>query len=93
MSESIDCDDSQSKKSDFMQLSAVTVGSINIKIAVFLFFIGMIIFSDLFIEKFLSTIEGTTYMECTTTKGTMIQLIFFIICYIIIDLLSQGNFI
>ena len=93
MSQSIDCEYTQSKKSDFMQLSAVTIGNINIKIAVFLFFVGMIIFSDLFIEKFLSGIEGTTYMECTTTKGTMIQLVFFILCYLIIDLLNQGNFI
>lgn len=92
MSESID-DDLSCKKGDFMQLTASTMYSVNYKIAIFLFFVGMIIFSDLFIEKFLSGIEGATYMECTTTKGTMIQLITFILCYIIIDLMCQGNWI
>jgi hypothetical protein len=94
MSESIDYDDScQTKKSDLMQLSATTVNCINFKIAIFLFFVGMIVFSDLFIEKFLSNIDNTTQGECTTTKGTMIQLIIFILCYIVIDLLNQGGWI
>lgn len=92
-----DTDDSskqkKGKKSDFVNMGSKVLCSINFKIAIFLFFIGMLIFSDLFIDSFLSKIDGSVYGECTTTKGTMIQLLIFVISYLIIDLLVKGEWI
>jgi hypothetical protein len=91
MSDSIlddDCEDEEvSKKSDFVSMSGNVLSMINYKVAFFMYIIGMLIFSDLFIEGVLQTmsndlVEGT----CTTTKGTCVQLLFFIIAYILLDL-------
>jgi hypothetical protein len=65
--------------------------NVNIKIAVFLFFIGMIIFSDLFMNNVLSKFNNSLYGECTTTKGTVIQLLLFVLAYLVLDLLSAGG--
>jgi hypothetical protein len=99
MSESIEIVDdtdkhySNTKKSDFVVLTGNVVNSINFKMAIFLFFIGMLIFSDVFIDSILNQFDGAVHGECATTKGTMIQLIAFILCYIILDLLIQGEWI
>ena len=97
MSESIDGpekdDDTEitsstSKKSDFVKVGGNLISNINFKMAFFLFFIGMIIFSDLFI-KILCKTEGTVVGECTTTKGSMIQLLVFVLCFLVLDLVMK----
>lgn len=65
--------------------------SINFKIAIFIFIFGVFIFSDLFIDKFLSNISGATHGDTSTTKGTMIQLLILVLFYLSVDLLNQGN--
>jgi hypothetical protein len=89
----IDGDSKKSKKSDFVSISSRILSSINFKMAIFLFFVGMLVFSDLFIDGFLSTIPDSVQGECTTTKGTMIQLTVFIICFLVLDLLVAGEWI
>jgi hypothetical protein len=79
----------KSKKTDFMKMTGNLIGSINYKVAFLLFMIGMIIFSDIFIDGFLSHISDTVSGECPTTKGTMLQLLFMVIAYIILDLVVQ----
>ena len=66
---------------------------INFKIAFVIFFIGIFIFSDIFIENVLDIFSGTTEAGEVTGKGTTIQLMFLAIGYIFADLLAQGEFI
>lgn len=78
--------DSDTKKTDFVKISSNLVSNISIKIGFFLFIIGMFIFSDIFIDGILSNIPDTVHGECTTTKGSMIQLLLFVIAYLILDI-------
>ena len=92
-----DCDDAEhpvkstkkAKKSDFMKITGNLLSTINYKVAFLLFIIGIIIFSDVFIETVLSGFGGSVNGDCTTTKGTMLQLLFMVIGYIILDLIVQ----
>ena len=74
---------------DFPGIGIELMKRVNFKTAVFLFFIGLFIFSDIFIENFLpkNMVDG----YCTDSRGTVIQLIVLVLMYIIIDLLVQGN--
>lgn len=99
MSEPIDMeeddhDGTKGKKSDFIKVGSGLLGNIPVKMSLFMFFLGMIIFSDLFINGVLvqlnkSFVEG----ECTTTPGTIVQLTVFILGYIILELLNKGEWI
>jgi hypothetical protein len=90
MSESIISDP---KKTDFIEVSGSIISNINIKMAIFLFFTGMVIFSDIFSDNFLNNMDGAIHGEITTTKGTVIQLVVFVLCYLILDLLVKGEWI
>ena len=81
------------KKSDFVSMIGRVFSSINFKMCLFLFFAGMLIFSDLFIDGFLSRCDGCVDGICTTSKGTMIQLIIYILCFVVLDLLIKGEWI
>jgi hypothetical protein len=76
---------------DFPSIGVELIKKINFKIAIFLFFIGLFIFSDVFIENFLpkNTIDG----YCADSKGTMIQLLILVFLYLVVDLLAQGGII
>ena len=65
--------------------------SINYKTAIFLFILGVLIFSDVFIDLFLMPIDGAVYADAPTNKGTFIQLLLLTFGYIIIDLMIQGE--
>ena len=96
MSESIIEDNNDTKldvkKSDFMTVGGNILCGINFKVGLFLFFIGMLVFSDLFIDGFLAKVDNEMVQgECTTTKGTMVQLMVLVLCYIVIDLLVQSQ--
>jgi hypothetical protein len=86
-------DNVKGDKTDFVSGLGRFVSNINFKMSIFLFFLGMIIFSDIFIDKFLSNFSNAVSGECTTTKGTMIQLLFLTIGFIILDLLASGGII
>jgi hypothetical protein len=78
-----------SKDMDFPSIGVNIIKKINFKISIFLFFIGMFIFSDVFIDNFLpkDNVDGF----CTDTKGTMIQLITLVLAYVVIDLMVQSE--
>jgi len=84
-------DDDNIKRSDFIGMGQGLLTSINVKMIIILFFIGMLIFSDLFINNFLSYFENATEGDNTTTKGTVIQILIYIAGYVIFDLLIKGN--
>ena len=88
MSESI-IDNDIDDKSDLIQTSSNLLSNINYKLFVFMYLFGMLIFSDIFIENFLSRFNDTIDGENTTTKGTMIQLLMFCIAMIVLDLLIK----
>jgi hypothetical protein len=75
--------------SDFPSIGMDILKKTNFKVAFFLFIMGIFIFSDVFIENILSI----KYRDgnCATTTGTMIQLLFFVLFYLIIDLLITGE--
>jgi len=78
-------------QSDFSAMIADLAKNINWRIALFLYVAGVFIFSDVFVELVLSHFSGTVYGADTTTKGTMLQLLFLVLAYIIFDLLVAGN--
>lgn len=80
-------------KDDFLSMFSDLFGSINYKTAIFLFILGILIFSDVFIELVLTSTDGAVYGDAPTTKGTIIQLLALTFGYIIIDLLAQGKII
>lgn len=95
MSESIDentKNKSNDEQTDFMSVSGNILTSINYKVTFLLFIVGMLLFSDVFIENVLIKFKDTIDGECTTSKGTMIQLILLIIAYIVLDLLVKYKF-
>jgi len=77
------------QKTDFMKLSGNLLSNINYKMVFIIFFIGMLIFSDIFIENVISRFSDAVYHESVTSKGTMIQLLFLCLAYIIFDLLNK----
>jgi hypothetical protein len=67
---------------------------VNIKIAIFIFILGLFTFSDIYVRNILSTFNGAVnQLGCPTSHGTIIQLSFLVIGYILIDLLVQGSYI
>jgi hypothetical protein len=74
-------------------MAADLLKSVNFKIAFILFFVGIFIFSDIFIEKILTNINGASYAGNSTTKGTVVQLSMLTMIYVIIDLMVQGDII
>jgi hypothetical protein len=80
---------SKAKKTDFMQMTGNILTNMSVKMAFILFFMGMIIFSDLFIDSVLNKFDNTVHGECTTTKGTVLQLLMLVFGYIVMDLVVK----
>lgn len=78
-------------REDFISMFSDLFHSINYKVAILLFILGILIFSDTFIELFLTPIDGAVQGDEATTKGTLIQLIFLTLGYIVADLLVTGE--
>ncbi len=62
------------------------------KISLFLFIVMLFIYSDIYVELFLNSIDGAVEGDCPTSKGTLIQITTTILCYIVLDLLVHGEF-
>ena len=80
-----------SKKTDLLSISGAVLTEVNYKVSFFLFVIGVLIFSNVFVENILPSFPDTVHGLCTTTKGTVIQLIFLIVAYIILDLIVKHD--
>jgi hypothetical protein len=93
MSDAILYDDDETgtgdKKSDFMKISGNVFSDINYKLALFTFLFGMIIFSNMFIDGFLNTVDDAVDGDSPTNKGTFIQLLIFCLILIVLDLLIK----
>ena len=75
------------KKTDLMKMTGNLLTNINYKVAFLLFVVSMVLFSDVFIDTVLNKFSDSVEGECTTTKGTMLQLLFMIFAYIVLDLI------
>lgn len=80
-----------SSNADFITMFYDLFNSINYKVTILLFLLGVILFSDIFIESFLIHISGAVDGDTPTSKGTTIQLLLQTLGYIIFDLLVSGN--
>jgi hypothetical protein len=78
-------------KSDFVDIGSTIFNHLNFKIALILFFIGVIIFSDLFVEYILKHGNGLTEDNNPTTNGVLVQIGMLTFFYLIIDLLNSLN--
>lgn len=79
----------EQEKSDFITALSNLIKKANWKLGLFIFFIGLIIFSNIFVEKWLSYIPNTSVGDNPTTKGTIIQLFILAFIAILIDLMVQ----
>lgn len=77
--------------SDFISMFSDLFNGINYKVAILIFILGIIIFSDSFIECFLVGFSNSVDGDIPTTKGTIIQLILLTLGYIIIDLMVSSE--
>lgn len=77
---------------DFVSMGGSFLSKLNWKVAIFIFFIGMLIFSDIFLSV-ISSIPGAVQGEEATTRGTLIQLLTLSISYLLIDVLVQTKYI
>jgi len=75
--------------SDFPSMGVDLIKKINFKVALFIFLIGIIVLSDVFIEKLPADYQDGTGNP--NTKGAIAQLSVITVFYIIVDLLVQGN--
>jgi hypothetical protein len=77
------------QQSDFPSMGMDLLKRVNFKVAFFLLLVGVFIFSDFFLDNALSN----KYQEagCANSQGTMVQLVWFVLAYIAIDLFVQGG--
>lgn len=81
--------DYQSDQHDFPNMGVDLIKRVNFKVAFFLLLLGAFLFSDIFVEQLLPSIYKDG--DSPTTAGTTMQLIIFVLMYIVIDLLVQGD--
>jgi hypothetical protein len=79
----------KSDNDDFPSIGMDIFNKINFKIAILLFIVGGIIFSDIFIENMLP--KNLVDVGTPNSKGTLIQLLLLSFAYIVIDLLVRGK--
>lgn len=86
--------DNLKKPDDFASAIVGLFSSFNLKFIIFLFIAFLFVSSDIFIEKILNKIDGTTISgRETTTKGTIIQGIVLILFFMGIDVVLKTGLI
>jgi len=79
------------KNDDFPSMGMDLLKKINFKIAIFIFVIGLFIFSDVFVKKIMPA--NYSVLDSPTNIGTIMQMGTLTASYICIDLLVQGGMI
>lgn len=83
----------ENSKDDFPSMTFDLMKKINWKIALFIFAASIFIFSDVFTDSVLVLSKNSMDGNCPNTKGTIIQIAFLVVFYIIIDILVQSDII
>lgn len=84
-------DAASGRKHDFATMLVEGCSQIQFKRCFFLLVAMVVVFSDFFITTILCQIQGTVFMDNTTTKGTLIQILLVVAMFIAIDLLVEHN--
>jgi hypothetical protein len=84
---------SEKKLDDFSTMFMELVSNLKIKVALILFIFSLFIFSDIFIDNVLVMIKGANQDGFVTSFGTIIQILFITIGFLLIDLLVSGKII
>ncbi len=77
--------------SDFPSMVKHLLYSVNWKLGIIMLVLGFIIFSNLFVDNVISKMSNTTEMGMVNTKGSVIQLLFYTLTLLCIDLMIKGN--
>lgn len=88
-----DSDDEEEdpKKTDFVSIGGNIVKHVNLKLGISGFIIGLLLFSNVFVEKFLKRVPGAVDGMYPTSKGVVMQLAILIVSVLFIDLLIKGE--
>lgn len=78
-------------RSDFYELTGRAIGSVNVKLAVFMFAFGVLIFSDMFTDNVLSKFDNSTLGMNPNTKGTFIQLLVYTLLLIVLEMMISAR--
>jgi hypothetical protein len=81
------------KRSDFYTICAAIIGAVEWKVSILLFFIGVIVLSDIYQEGILTRINGATRDGEVTARGTMLQIATIVVFYNVFNVLVRNNFI
>lgn len=81
------------KCSDLIEVGGNILSNINFKVGLFLFFIAILIFSDLFVQAVIAPLGGTDVNGATTTQGTVTQLAILTVAYLLVDVLDKYSII
>lgn len=84
-SDGYDSDDE--KKGDLNQLFLKGMGNMNFKIAFLLFFVYIILNSEIFIDNILSKINCAVQDNQTTNRGVLVSAMFLSLAYIVLDMI------
>lgn len=86
--ESTSCGGYKNSDGDFPSMFMDLIKKINFKIAIFIYILGVFLFSDVFIN-----IMPNKYSDagCPNTPGTLIQLLLLVIGYIFIDIMVTNK--
>jgi hypothetical protein len=91
--EEIDFDESEpSDNTSFGNTVFGFIGGLPWKLLVFIFFIFIMLSSDIFIDKVLGNIDGALDHKSPTTKGVCVQATLMCVCTLIIDILIRCGF-
>lgn len=88
-SEDIDFDDFEEKESTVPLLGKTN----HIKLSIFLFLLFILVSSDVFVDKVLSTFNGLTSGDQPTGSGVVVQGVIMSLSYILINILMEKDLI
>ena len=93
MGKNTDADDISGGPEDFSPIIKDAISGIHWKMIIFLFLIYIIVTSDVFINRILTNFKDSTGVYtsdvCPNTRGTVIQGLFLVLFYIVIDTLIK----
>lgn len=80
-------------KSDFFIMGAEAFNAVEWKVSVLLFFIAIIILSDVYCDGILNRFDGAMVDGEVTAKGTVLQVVSIVLFYNVVNVLVRNDFI
>jgi hypothetical protein len=76
---------------DFPSMVKHLLYNVNWKLGIIVFILGFILFSNLFVDNVISKFPNTIDAGIVNTKGSIIQLILYVIILLTVDIMIRGN--